>query len=436
MPNILKLILSALLLVATNAQAGQLAGEVRSVIGVAQLLSDNGEQRAITSGMQLHVGDTLQTTEGAHLHLRMVDDALLSLRPSSALKITGYTYQAGAPEQTNIRFDLLHGTVRSVTGKGGELAKDKFRMNTPVAAIGVRGTDFIAKADAETTLVNVQYGAIVLAPLGVGCQAEALGPCGTTVARLLNAEMSNMMLKFVRGTEEPNLVPIGEGLQIFPSPVVSGENNQKVSLSETPPTAPKSTSGSVSGALLVEAAATQDINSTLIQPTPTTPITGHYQMVWGRWFTNASSGDLGRTYQEASQGREVTVGNLTYGLFRENTQPVALPLSGKTQFTLREAQVTLTGSEVAGLVQNGELGVNFDNKTFNTQLNIQHPSLASVATLDAAGVMSSAGFFYSVNGVGNGSVKGSLSRNGTEAGYVFQLPTASGTIDGTTLWIK
>ena len=35
-----------------------------------------------------------------------------------------------------------------------------------------------------------------------------------------------------------------------------------------------------------------------------------------------------------------------------------------------------------------------------------------------------------------GSVAGSLSRDGAEAGYLFDLPTAAGTLSGTTLWIK
>ena len=35
--------------------------------------------------------------------------------------------------------------MRSITGQWGEAARDRFRLNTPIAAIGVRGTDFIVE---------------------------------------------------------------------------------------------------------------------------------------------------------------------------------------------------------------------------------------------------------------------------------------------------
>lgn len=460
-------IVALILLCATLAQADQSVGEVRSVIGVAQLIAGNGDKRDVTQGTQLHVGDTLKTTAGAHLHLRMVDDALLSLRPDSELKITGYTYKPGAPEQTNIRFDLVRGTVRSVTGKGGESAKDKFRMNTSVAAIGVRGTDFIALSDAETTLVNVQSGAIVLAPLGEGCQASALGPCQTVAARELNAGMRNMMLKFIRGTDEPVLMPLGEGLQILPVPVVSGNATRpQIAQTQTTQTAQaqaqtQTAQASVIGTgdvPLISAGKTLDnlvaqqpsaqqapaqqapAQQPLIeQPPPVKvelPHPVHYQMVWGRWGALTSEGDLGRTFLEASQGREVTVGSFTAGLFRDNAGSMALPLTGHTEFTLRDAQVAQSSTGIAGQVQNGSLGVDFDAKNFSTKLDIQHPALTGTVTLNAFGTLRSDGMLHSLSGISNGTVAGALSRDGTEAGYQFQLPSAAGNLTGTTLWVK
>lgn len=403
-----------------TARAAEFAGEVRAVIGVAQLLTADGEQRDITPGQKLHVGDALKTRAGAHLHLRMVDDALLSLRPESEIKIVGYTYEPGTPEKTNIRFDLLKGTVRSVTGKGGEAAKDKFRMNTPVAAIGVRGTDFITHADSRTTLVNVQYGAIVLAPLGGECQAAALGPCQTAAARTLTADMRNMMLKLNRGESEPTLVPLGEGLQILPAPVAArnkpGADNKRAEANTL---------------LLEDGAGPKSADLTDLADLPP-----RYQMVWGHWGKAPETDDLGRSYLAAAQGREITVGNASSGLFRDDNGPLALPASGQTEFSLRAAQVALTGSTVPGQVNHAALAVNFDTKSFVTRLDLQHPALADTAVMNAYGTVRSDGMIYSLAAFSTGAVQGSLSRDGTEAGYQFTLPTAAGTLNGTTLWIK
>ena len=416
MQRILWLITATLIFIALPAQAGQLAGEVTAAMGEAQIVAAAGDKRAAAQGMPLHVGDTLQTGFGGHIHIRMVDDALVSLRPNSKLKITSYAYQPGVTATTRIRFDLLYGTVRSVTGKGGELAKDRFRMNTPIAAIGVRGTDFIAQADTEKTLVNVQSGAIVLAPLGEGCQASALGPCQTAAARMLSAEMHDMMLKVIRGTEEPKLVPLGEGLKILPAP----DQHSQTQASE-----------SVPGEIMMDSA-----RQTMDNPTIGFPPPAHYQMVWGHWSAASSGDDLGRAFLEAANGREITVGNAMAGLFRDNTGSLALPLSGRTEFTLRESQVTLQSSGIAGNVQNGSLGVNFDTKTFNTQLDIQHPALDNTVALSAYGALRNDGMLFSLTKLSNGLVQGSLSRDGAEAGYQFQLPTVAGTLNGTTLWVK
>lgn len=438
MQRILQLIIASLIFIILPVRAEQLAGEVTSAMGETQIVASAGDKRTAMQGMQLHVGDILQTGVGGHMHIRMVDDALVSLRPNSKLKIASYAYQPGVTATTQIRLDLLYGTVRSVTGKGGELAKDRFRMNTPLAAIGVRGTDFIAKADAEKTLVNVASGAIVLAPFGAGCQESALGACQTESARVLTAEMRDMMLELNRGMAEPRLVPLSNKLQIN-DPQATGSAPKMQTSTQAP--ADTSTQATVDTRWQKQTLANIDAQlspqSQLPPPPAATPV--NYQMVWGNWTAGTPGNDLNLPYKTASQGREATVGNSMAGLFRDTSVPLILPQSGSTEFTLRQAQVSLPqagGAAVAGQVLNGNLGVDFNAKTFNTQLNIQHPSLPNPVALNAAGTVSNAGILYSTPSGSNGVVAGSLSRNGVEAGYLFNLPTSVGTLSGTTLWIK
>lgn len=433
------LIILSLLFIILPAQAESLvAGEVTAVVGEA-VVSAAG-QRTAAQGMQLYVGDVLQTGAGAHLHLRMIDGALVSLRPDSKLKITSYTYQPGQIRATKIRLDLQYGTVRSVTGKGGQLAKDLFRMNTPVAAIGVRGTDFIAQADADKTLVHVASGAIVLAPLGAGCQASSLGSCQTASARVLTADMQNMMLELTRGMAEPQLVPLIDKLKAaVPQAADPQAKSQQGSQ------APADASGQVAVDVAAQKKTLDSLSGLQVTATPSAPATpampaipSHYQMVWGRWSWAPQQSDLGIPLTEAAAGREVTVGNSTSALFRDNSGPILLPQSGRTEFTLRTAQVSLqqaTG-QVQGQVQNGTLGVDFNASSFNTRLNIVAPSLVGPVALIAVGRVRDDGIMLSTASGSNGFVAGSLSRTGTEAGYLFELPTPAGKLTGTTLWIK
>lgn len=419
------LIVLSLIFSILPAQAAPLTvGKVTASMGVAVV--SGAVHRKVVQGMPLYVGDVLKTGKGGHIHLRMVDEALVSLRPNSKLKITSYSYQSGLAESIKIRFDLLYGTVRSVTGKGGHLAKDRFRMNTPVAAIGVRGTDFIAQADVNQTLVHVASGAIVLAPLGVGCQASSLGECQTGSARVLTAEMHDMMLEFTRGMTVPQLVPLVEQLQAGNLQTPAAPAHATVE-AQTSVVAQKETLNTLVAQQLVPVTPAPSV-------TPATPV--HNQMVWGRWSWAKSGSDLGIPMKEAAKGREITVGSSTSGLFRDRAGPMSLPQSGRTEFILRSAQVSLPqpSGAIAGQVQNGTLGVDFNAASFNTKLNITHPSLQNPVALTAVGRVRDDGLMYST--VSNGHVAGSLSRTGVEAGYLFTLPTQAGTLQGTTLWNK
>lgn len=439
MSNIIKLIL--LLLFTPVAVAGSFAGEVRSVVGVAYLIGSGGERHTVTQGMQLHAGDSLQTGVGAHLHLRMADDALLSLRPDSEIKITDYTYQAGAPEQTRIRFDLLRGTVRSVTGKGGEQSKDKFRMNTPVAAIGVRGTDFVTQTDAMATRVSVQFGAIVLAPLGESCRAATFGPCQGAAARVLTADMRNMMLELTSKMSVPQLVPLTERTLMITPPDQGASAGQAKPLPVQVSAAPETNMVVQQRALIsLLGSAPQPVVAPVAAPAapvvPVVPVT--YQMAWGVWAGGVAGSDINSPYLLAAQGREAVVGTGSGGiLYRDRVGPNLMPVAGRADFILRQSQVSMLqgGMPVAGTVQSGSLGVDFVTASYTTQLSLLHPALAGPALLSASGGLRDDGLLRASSSP-TGFVVGTLSRDTSEAGYQFSLPTVAGTLNGNTLWAR
>ncbi|NDE53216.1 MAG: hypothetical protein EB069_01285, partial [Actinobacteria bacterium] len=96
-------------------------------------------------GAQVFEGDQIHTQDGAHLHLRFVDGAMVSVRPNSRLQIEQYRWDPQNAGRNQVKFRLDEGVARSITGQAGETSKDRFRLNTPVAAVGVRGTDFVVQ---------------------------------------------------------------------------------------------------------------------------------------------------------------------------------------------------------------------------------------------------------------------------------------------------
>src|SRR5690606_19192386 len=57
----------------------------------------------------------------------------------------GASPNVAAEEEGNALFRLLKGGFRAVTGLIGKENRDNYRVRTPVATIGIRGTDFEAR---------------------------------------------------------------------------------------------------------------------------------------------------------------------------------------------------------------------------------------------------------------------------------------------------
>ena len=188
------------------AQDPAIVGEVTLVIGVSKLVGADGSARAVDRGTAIRVGDRIETQAGGHVHVRFVDGGRLSVKPASSLQIEDYSHSAQQPLLGAIKFRLDEGVVRSITGSWGEAARDRFRLNTPVAAIGVKGTDFAVKSDGEKTFASVYTGAITLTPLAGAC-STSVGPCVNGHEKLLSEDMKGQMLELSRQQATPQLVP-------------------------------------------------------------------------------------------------------------------------------------------------------------------------------------------------------------------------------------
>ena len=396
-------------------------GEVSFAIGVSRLIDGDGHASPIVRGMAVHVGDRIETEQGGHAHLRFIDGAFVSVRPGSRLTIETYRYDAARPQDSAIRFRLDQGVVRAISGKGAEAARERFRLNTPIAALGVRGTDFVVLTEPARVRVAIYSGAIVLTPLGEGCRADALGPCATAASRTLSADMGQVVLEFQRQQAVPRVVPIN-GIQPpdrlnppVPEEPRSGARSNK-SASETN----------------TEVLAVQAVAAAQERATSRPPST----LVWGRWGTTPLPGDtISVSFADAVAGRKVTVGNEVYGLFRpEPLLPVLVSNLGKVDFNLRDAQVHLVRGDIVslGTVGGAFLSVDFSARQFATGLTLSHP-LVGTASLQAAGSVRDDGIF-GVRTADGRLVAGALTLDGKEAGYLFQQPVTGGSFTGITRW--
>jgi hypothetical protein len=132
------------------------AGKVLFVVG--QVEAQNlGQIRSLTKGDPVRVGDTLKSSKGASLQLRMEDGGTIVLRPESQLVIEAFVYKGKQDGNEHIALALLTGGFRAVTGIIGNLHKENYSIRTPNAVIGIRGTDhetvFVARTPPGQTAV-------------------------------------------------------------------------------------------------------------------------------------------------------------------------------------------------------------------------------------------------------------------------------------------
>jgi hypothetical protein len=416
---------------AQTQEASPVVGEATLVIGVAKVFSADGSSRAVERGTSIRVGDRVETEAGGHVHFRFVDGGRLSIRPSSRLQVESYSHSTEQPAQTAIKFRLDEGVVRSITGSWGEAARDRFRLNTPVAAIGVKGTDFVVKSESDKTTASVYTGAIILSPLTAGCVAT-LGPCQSGREKLLSDQMKGQMIELGRQQANPQLVPLVDLL---------AQNRRSTPVAEPTARADKSLTNDGVGqdkAVVNEALSAGVIvaGSASAPAAPPAPVVS--QLVWGRWDVAAVNGDLlSKALDDATKnGRSATVANETYGLFRPGSSNALLQTTeaaanfrlagGAAQFVSTVGLPTESAS-----VDNGSLRVDFSRATFSTQLNVSSPTIGANA-LQANGIVSPTGIL--LGQTGNAYVAGALTVDGKEAGYLFGKAFSTGNLSGITLW--
>jgi hypothetical protein len=133
-------VLGAILGVAGNAYAG-VAGHVQFVHGDVKQMDAAGIAHVLHKGDAVNTGDTLIVASEASAQIKMEDGGLLGLRSGARFKIEQFNFN-GSQDGTEVSvFALLKGGLRAITGLIGQINKGNYRMKTPDATIGIRGTD-------------------------------------------------------------------------------------------------------------------------------------------------------------------------------------------------------------------------------------------------------------------------------------------------------
>ncbi|MBB3118058.1 FecR family protein [Pseudoduganella violacea] len=437
------------LVLAAQAVQAEEAGKIIFVAGSAQVA---GQPAAL--GTMVQEGQLLSTGNDGYLYVKTVDNGLFILRPKTQARIATYHVDKANPANTMVKLELISGVARSQSGEAVKLARQNFRFNTPVAAIGVRGTDFTVFTDQNTSRVAVISGRVTVSGFDGACRPEGAGPCEGQTARELAAAQKGVLLQIQRGQAAPQLMQ-GNSL-LAPDVVAPPRGDEPVGKNGTGGTAGEPNLDAKKNVSLQEKAAQQpavknepnaggNVPPLVVRPdpdpvpvVPVVPPPPVREVSWGRWNTVLNMPANSGLSKDGAE--RIALGD-DFVLFRSRSgSQFIAPERGSIGMVIASSEAYVrdiyTGPQAATL-ENGQLLFNFDKRSFTTSFDLvtgdETRKMAS-----EGGVNSTGDFFgqnrYSPNS--NMTVTGAMTDlNG--ATYLFKSSLdAKRSAGGVVVWKK
>ncbi|MDY0961318.1 FecR family protein [Massilia sp. CFBP9026] len=380
-----KILITALLACAAQFAHAADAGKIVFVAGAAKA----GDRPAL-EGSQVEEGQLLSTGADGYIYVKTADNGLFILRPQTQARIVTYRIDQQNPANTRVKFELISGTARSKSGDAVKHARQNFRFNTPVAAIGVRGTDFTVVTDNDTSRVSVFSGGVVVSGFAGGCRPDGGGPCEGATSRELSAAQRGQLVQVTRGqaAQVVEETTPGLGQPARPDePLAKKEEGEQAKVSVE---AAKNI-GLITAIDAVKPGTGVPVNPGAGNPTPPVPVPTdpiitppvppvpelpERHAIWGRWQPVGTSAP---TLDYAAEGAksELLALNGYFALFRTPGKEYVTPNNGSVGFSLRGSEAYVNTEFGGGNITtskatltNGTLNVDFGKRSFNTNMDL------------------------------------------------------------------
>lgn len=141
------LCLTAVLAAGTGAWAAEPSGTVVAVVPATQASGGAGTRMLVRTG-PVYMGDVITTSAGGEAQIQLADDTRLVVGPNSRMVVDAFVFD-GRGKAKNVTLNAVRGAFRFITGSS---RKSAYKIATPTATIGVRGTKFDFSVDRRGVL--------------------------------------------------------------------------------------------------------------------------------------------------------------------------------------------------------------------------------------------------------------------------------------------
>ena len=337
------------------------SGDAAQVVFVAGDVKEANKSLLLNS--MVSEGAQISTGADGFVYLKTIDNGFLIVRPNSTIRIVSYQIDKQKPENTRIKLELIKGVARSISGEAVKLSRQNFRFNTPVAAIGVRGTDFTVFTDQVVSRVSVLSGGIVVSGFGGACVPTGTGPCEGGNSVELFAAQQGKLLQITKDQVKPSVFSGGSA-----SPdVVSPPRHDEPAIGAPSPVA------TVAPVVLPNNAVTDPLKNTnlpeYIQTTQNAQAAAkalENSITWGRWSNLLALPSNIDPILLSNSGAKLIAGNAYFAIYQSKASEWTIPVVGSMGFALKGGEAYVIDSKNSMIsnagMENGSLVVDFENQ--------------------------------------------------------------------------
>lgn len=133
------------------------AAPIASAVSVTPAATAESERGTVTlaRGASVEQNDLIATGPAGSTRLKFLDASFLDVGPGANVKLDEFVYSGNTAEKASLT--MTKGTFRWVSGIS---KKEAYDLKTPLATIGIRGTDFRVITDEALTTIRLTSGAI------------------------------------------------------------------------------------------------------------------------------------------------------------------------------------------------------------------------------------------------------------------------------------
>ncbi|WP_108063224.1 FecR family protein [Poseidonibacter lekithochrous] len=143
-------------------------GKVSAVVGDAKIERGN-KNIVVKIGIPLFEKDIIRTKKNAKVQLIFKDNTIVTIGKNSALDINTYLYDKKNPKNSKTDLNFFKGAFKTITGKIGKINREKFKLRTKSASIGIRGTIILG----NQSVIACTQGGISVESAGITVEVDA-----------------------------------------------------------------------------------------------------------------------------------------------------------------------------------------------------------------------------------------------------------------------